>query len=159
MQDEIGIARHMTIAYDNRARVVAHQQLLAGQQRRVEVCGDGKRGSPQMVDAIRNVIQQIPTRRAEFGTTHRRSLGYGTGKQANIDRAPKGRGSADLAQQSVFHEYARGRRGTELGMRYRKRLEYMSPLAQQAWRQANQLRETAGERASACITNLEANIG
>ena len=35
----------------------------------------------------------------------------------------------------------------------------MSPLAQEAWRQAHQVRETAGERAHAGITNLEANIG
>src|SRR5712691_6834812 len=124
----------MPMSYDKRARVVANQHLLAGQQRRVEVCGDGKRGSPQMVDAIRNVMKQIPTRRAEFGTTYRRSLGYGTGEKTNIDRAPKGRGSADAAQQSLFHRNARGRRGTQLGMIYWKRLECMSPLAQQAWR-------------------------
>src|SRR6266849_818615 len=62
VQDEIGIARHLPMADDQRTRVVAKQQLLAGQQSRVEVSGDGKRGSPQMVDAIRNVMQQIPTR-------------------------------------------------------------------------------------------------
>ena len=97
VQHEIGIARHMPMAYDKRTRVVAQQQLLAGQQRRVEVCGDGKRGSPQMVDAIRNVIQQIPTRRAEFCTTDRLSLGNRTGEQANIDRAPKGCRGADAS--------------------------------------------------------------
>src|SRR5271167_2852086 len=106
----------MAMADDKRARVVAKQHLLAGQQRRLEVCGDGKRGSPQMVDAVRNVIQPIPTRRAEFGTTHRRSLGNGTGEKAHIDRAPKGRRSADPAQKGVFQWKARGRRGTALGM-------------------------------------------
>src|SRR6266700_7382082 len=35
----------------------------------------------------------------------------------------------------------------------------MRPLAQQAWRQANQLRETAGERADAGIADLETNLG
>ena len=35
----------------------------------------------------------------------------------------------------------------------------MSPLTQEAWRQAHQVRETAGERANAGIPNLEANVG
>jgi hypothetical protein len=35
----------------------------------------------------------------------------------------------------------------------------MSPLAQQAWRQAHQVRETAGERADTGIAHLEANLG
>src|SRR5258707_15389042 len=65
VQDEIGIARHLTMADDQRARVVANQHLLARQQSRVEVCGHGKRGSPQMVDAISHALKQIPTRRAE----------------------------------------------------------------------------------------------
>src|SRR3989442_14789769 len=112
-----------------------------------------------MVDAVRNAIKQIHTRRTECGTTHRRSLGNGTGEQANIDRAPKSRGSADPAQQSVFPRKARGCRGTEFGRLSRKWLECLSPLAQQAWRQANQLRETRSKRAGAGIANLKANIG
>jgi hypothetical protein len=103
VQDEIGSASYLPMADAQRTRFVAKQQLLAGQQSRVEVCGDGKRGSPQMVDAVRNVIQQIPTRRAECGTTHRRSLGYGTGEQAYIDRAPKGGRSSDQAQQKYVY--------------------------------------------------------
>src|SRR5205085_9857002 len=35
----------------------------------------------------------------------------------------------------------------------------MSPLAQQAWRQAHQVRETRSKRAYAGIANLKANIG
>src|SRR5437016_4653854 len=147
------------MADDKRTRVVAHQHLLARQQGRVEVCGHGKRGSSQIVNAISNAFQQIPTRRTESGTPHRRALGNGTAEQAHIDRAPKGRRSADLAQQSVFQRKVRGRRGTVLDRLYWKRLEGMSPLAQEAWRQAHQVRETAGERASARIPNLEANIG
>src|SRR5205814_4368936 len=104
-------------------------------------------------------MKQIHTRRAEFCTTDRLSLGNRTGEQANIDRAPKGCRGADAAQQSVFHRHARGRRGTELGLLYWKRLEGMSPLAQEAWGQTHQVRETAGERASAGIAHLEANIG
>ena len=104
-------------------------------------------------------MKPIPTGRAECGTTYRSSLGNGTGEQAHIDRAPKGRRSADPAQQSVFQRKARGRRGTVLDRLYWKRLEFMSPLAQEAWRQAHQVRETAGERAHAGITNLETNIG
>src|SRR5258706_10828738 len=111
-----------------------------------------------MVDAIGNILQQIPTRRAECSTLDRRSLENGTGEQAHIDRAPKGRRSADPAQQSVFPRHARGHRGAELGRLYRRRLECMSPLAQEAWRQAHQVRETAGERASAGIAYREANI-
>src|SRR6266702_6683080 len=149
----------MTMAYDQRARIVAKQLLLARQQRRVQVCGYGKRGSPQMVDAVSHAMKQIHTRRAEFCTTDRLSLGNRTGEQANIDRAPKGCRGADVAQQSVFHRHARGRRGIALGLLYRKQLEGMSPLAQEAWRQAHQVRETAGERASARISNLEAYIG
>src|SRR2546425_10626066 len=137
------------MADDQRTRVVAKQHLLAGQQSRVEIGGDGKRGSPQMVDAIRNVMQQIPTRRAESGTTNRSSLGNGTAEQADIDRASKGRRSADAAQQLVFPRKARGRRGTQLGRLCRKRLEGMSPLAQEAWRQAHQVRGTAGGRGKA----------
>src|SRR5437588_11875111 len=110
-----------------------------------------------MVDAVRNVMKQIPTWRGECGATYRRSLGNGTAEQAHIDRAPKGRRSADPAKQSVFQRKVRGRRGTALGRLYWKRLEFMSPLAQEAWRQAHQLCETAGERAHAGITNLEAN--
>ena len=45
------------MADDPRARVVAQQQMLARQQRRVEVRGDEKRGRPQMVDDVRNVMQ------------------------------------------------------------------------------------------------------
>jgi len=97
VQDEIGIASNLAMAYDKRARVVTKQQLLARQQRRVEVCGDGKSGSPEMVDAVSNAMKQVPTRRAECGTTDRRSLWNGTAEQANIDRAPKGRGSANPA--------------------------------------------------------------
>src|SRR5258706_8013063 len=134
VQDEIGIARHLTMADDQRARVVANQHLLARQQSRVEVCCHGKRGSPQMVDAISHALKQIPTRRAESGATYRRSLGNGTGEQTHIDCAPKGRGSADPAQQRVFHRYARGHRGAELGWLCRRWLECMSPLAQEAWR-------------------------
>jgi len=103
VQDEIGVASNLPMAYNKRTRVVARQQLLARQQSRVEVCGDGKRGSPQMVDAVRNVIKQIPTRRSECGTTHRSSLGYQTAKQINLDRAPKGRRSADLAQHKYVY--------------------------------------------------------
>src|SRR6266571_2502070 len=159
VQDEIGIASNMPMADDQRTRVVAKQHLLARQQRRVEVCGDGKRGSPQVVDAVRNVMKPIPTRRAEGGTTHRSSLGNGTGEQAHIDCAPKGRRSADPAQQSVFPRNARGRRREEPGRLCRRRLECMSSLAQQAWRQAHQLRETRSKRAGAAIAHLKANIG
>src|SRR6266568_9436266 len=130
VQDEIGIASNMTMAYDQRARIVAKQLLLARQQRRVQVCGDGKRGCPQMVNAISHAMKQIRTGRAEFCTTDRLSLGNGTGEQAYIDRAPKGCRGADASQQSVFHWHARGRRGIALGLLYRKRLEGMSPLAQ-----------------------------
>src|SRR6266702_14130 len=149
----------MTMAYDQRARIVAKQLLLARQQRRVQVCGYGKRGSPQMVDAVSHAMKQIHTRRAEFCTTDRLSLGNRTGEQANIDRAPKGCRGADESQQSVYHRHARGCRGLALGLLSRKRLECMRPLAQQAWRQAHQVRETAGERAGARISNLEAYIG
>jgi hypothetical protein len=103
VQDEIGIARHLPMADDQRTHVVAKQHPLAGQQSRVEVCGDGNRGSPQMVDAVRNVIKQIPTRRSECRTTHRSSLGYQTAKQIHLDRAPKGRRSADLAQHKYVY--------------------------------------------------------
>src|SRR6266567_6077656 len=65
VQDEIGIAINMTMADDQRARVVAKQLLLARQQRRVQVCSYGKRGSPQMVNAIWHAMKQIHTRRAE----------------------------------------------------------------------------------------------
>src|SRR5260370_36481778 len=99
-----------------------------------------------MVDAVRNVMEQIPTRRAEFGTTHRSSLGNGTGEQAHIDGTPKGRRSADAAQQSVFPQQVRGRSGTVPGRLYRKWLECMSPLAQQAWRQAQPLPGTPWRR-------------
>src|SRR5258708_27611723 len=112
-----------------------------------------------MVNAISYALKQIQTRRTEFGTTHRQSLGNGTGEKDNVDRTPKSRGSADPTQKSIFHRHARERRGTELDMCYRKRLKFMSPLAQKAWGQTNQLRETAGERASAGIANLKANIG
>jgi hypothetical protein len=59
VQDEIGIARNMTMVDDKRTRVVAYQHLLAGKQRRVEVCGDGKSGGPEMVDAISHAMKQI----------------------------------------------------------------------------------------------------
>src|SRR5207253_98707 len=110
-----------------------------------------------MVNAVRNVMKQIPTRQAECGTPHRSSLGNGTAEQAHIDCASKGRRSADPAQQSVFPRHARERRGTQLDRLSCKRLEFMSPLAQQAWRQTHQVRETAGERADAGIAHLEAN--
>src|SRR5947209_7152227 len=58
VQEEIGIARNMPVAYDKRTRVVSKQQLLARQKRRREVCGHRKRSSPQVVDAVRNVMQQ-----------------------------------------------------------------------------------------------------
>src|SRR6266849_4693110 len=98
VQDEIRIARHLPMAHHKRTRVVAKQQLLSRQQRRVEVCRHGKRGSPQVVDAVRYVMKQIHIRRAECGTTHWSSLRNGTGEQAHIDCAPKGRRSADPAQ-------------------------------------------------------------
>src|SRR2546430_4460011 len=104
-----------------------------------------------MVDAIRNILKQIHTRRAECGATYRSSLGNGTGEQAHVDRAPKGRRRADTAQQRVFHRQDGGCRGTEPGMLYRRRLECMSPLAQQAWRQAHPMREMGSKRASTGI--------
>src|SRR5947209_1751061 len=123
LQDKIGVASNLPMAYDKRTRVVANQHLLARQQRRVEVCGEGKRGSPQMVDTISNAMKQIHTRRTESGTTHWSTLWNGTSEQANIDRTLKGCWSADPAHHSVLHLHARGRHGSRLVMLYRRRLE------------------------------------
>src|SRR5579863_2247010 len=119
VQDKVGIARNMPMAYDKRTCIVANQHLLARQQRRLEVRGGGKSGCPQVVDTISNAMKQVQTRRAESGTTHRCSLGNGTGEKANIDCTPKARGSADPAQKSVFPRNARGCRGIEVGRLWR----------------------------------------
>src|SRR5260370_27049350 len=102
-----------------------------------------------MVNAIGNVMKQIPTRQAECGATHRSSLGNGTAEQAHVDRAPKGRRSADPAQQCVVPRHARGRRGIQLDRLSWKWLEQMAGLDEYVEGQGPPVRQTRGRKAHA----------
>jgi hypothetical protein len=159
VQDEIGITRNMTIAYDKWTCAVAQQQILTRQQIRLEVCGHRESSSQQMIDPIRNAIESIQTGQAEFGATDWSSLRNGSREKTNIDGSSKGYGSTDPAQKSVFYRKMIGRSGRACGMLFWRQREFISPLAQQAGREASQVCETVSKRASARIANLEANVG